>query len=187
MVVFDVVGEVGVPQRLPAARNIYGDVRAVLSAVVDDGLLPRNPCSAKSVRPPAAEQRRVVPWLPVQVHAVRAALPQRYGTMLDVGAGCGLRQGEIAGLAEDALDFDGGVIRVVRQVKLIRGKAVFKPAGSSPAANGDDALLGVTVAPVADLHRSPGWLIRRAEGRHACRSGPSGHPLGPAPQRRLPC
>ena len=34
------------------ARNIYGDVRAVLSAAVDDGLLPRNPCSAKSVRPP---------------------------------------------------------------------------------------------------------------------------------------
>ncbi|WP_442738405.1 tyrosine-type recombinase/integrase [Streptomyces pseudogriseolus] len=109
------------------ARNIYGDVRAVLSAAVDDGLLPRNPCSAKSVRPPAAEQRRVVPWLPAQVRAVRAALPQRYRPMVDVGAGCGLRQGEIVGLAEDALDFDGGIIRVVRQVKLIRGKAVFAP------------------------------------------------------------
>ncbi|MFE1295508.1 tyrosine-type recombinase/integrase [Streptomyces sp. NPDC058731] len=109
------------------ARNIYGDVRAVLSAAVDDGLLPRNPCAAKSVRPPAAEQRRVVPWLPAQVHAVRAALPHRYQTMVDVGAGCGLRQGEIVGLAEDALDFDGGLIRVVRQVKLIRGKAVFAP------------------------------------------------------------
>ncbi|MFI1564575.1 tyrosine-type recombinase/integrase [Streptomyces sp. NPDC020490] len=109
------------------ARNIYGDVRAVLSAAVDDGLLPRNPCSAKCVRPPATEQRRVVPWLPAQVQAVRAALPQRYRPMVDVGAGCGLRQGEIVGLAEDALDFDGGIIRVVRQVKLIRGKAVFAP------------------------------------------------------------
>ncbi|MCH5674426.1 tyrosine-type recombinase/integrase, partial [Streptomyces gilvus] len=109
------------------ARNIYGDVRAVLSAAVDDGLLPRNPCSAKSVRPPATEQRRVVPWLPVQVQAVRAALPQRYRPMVAVGAGCGLRQGEIVGLAEDAIDFDGGIIRVVRQVKLIRGKAVFAP------------------------------------------------------------
>ncbi|MFF4350871.1 tyrosine-type recombinase/integrase [Streptomyces sp. NPDC001530] len=109
------------------ARNIYGDVRAVLSAAVDDGLLPRNPCSAKSVRPPAAERRRVVPWLPTQVHAVRAALPERYRTMVDTGAGCGLRQGEIVGLAEDALDFEGGILRVVRQVKLIRGKAVFAP------------------------------------------------------------
>jgi integrase len=107
------------------ARNIYGDVRAVLSAAVDDGLLPRNPCSAKSVRPPTAEQRRVVPWLPAQVLAVRAELPERYRSMVDMGAGCGLRQGEIIGLAEDALDFEGGTVRVVRQVKLIRGKAVF--------------------------------------------------------------
>ncbi|WP_405869076.1 tyrosine-type recombinase/integrase [Streptomyces sp. NBC_00005] len=109
------------------ARNIYGDVRAVLSAAVDDGLLPRNPCSAKSVRPPATERRRVMPWLPAQVQAVRAALPERYQTMVDVGAGCGLRQGEIVGLADDALDFEGGILHVVRQVKLIRGKAVFAP------------------------------------------------------------
>ncbi|MFF0112104.1 tyrosine-type recombinase/integrase [Streptomyces prasinus] len=109
------------------ARNIYGDVRAVLSAAVDDGLLPRNPCSAKSVRPPAAEPRRVVPWLPSQVLAVRARLPERYRSMVDMGAGCGLRQGEIVGLAEDALDFESGTLRVVRQVKLIRGKAVFAP------------------------------------------------------------
>ncbi|MFI0241259.1 tyrosine-type recombinase/integrase [Streptomyces sp. NPDC016845] len=109
------------------ARNIYGDVRAVLSAAVDDGLLPRNPCSAKSVRPPTIERRRVVPWLPTQVKAVRAALPERYRTMVDTGAGCGLRQGEIVGLAEDAIDFEGGILRVIRQVKLIRGKAVFAP------------------------------------------------------------
>lgn len=109
------------------ARNIYGDVRAVLSAAVDDGLLPRNPCSAKSVRPPAVEPRRVVPWLSSQVLAVRSALPGRYRAMVDVGAGCGLRQGEIIGLAEDALDFDGANLRVVRQVRLVRGKAVFAP------------------------------------------------------------
>ncbi|MFJ4917172.1 MULTISPECIES: tyrosine-type recombinase/integrase [unclassified Streptomyces] len=109
------------------ARNIYGDVRAVLSAAVDDGLLPRNPCSAKSVRPPTVEQRRVTPWLPSQVQAVRRALPLRYQTMVDAGAGCGLRQGEIVGLAEDSLDFEAGVLKVVRQVKLIQGKAVFAP------------------------------------------------------------
>ncbi|GAA4866258.1 site-specific integrase [Kitasatospora terrestris] len=110
------------------ARNIYSDVRAVLSAAVDDGLLSRNPCSAKSVRPPAVEARRVIPWLPEQVFVVRSALPDRYRAMADLGAGCGLRQGEIIGLAEDdALDFETGTVRVLRQVKLIRGKAVFAP------------------------------------------------------------
>ncbi|MFD5113711.1 tyrosine-type recombinase/integrase [Streptomyces sp. NPDC058391] len=110
------------------ARIIYANVRSVLSAAVDDGLLSRNPCGAKSVRPPAAESVRVVPWLPEQVLAVRAALPERYQAMNDAGAGCGLRQGEIIGLAEDdALDFGTGTVHVVRQVKLIRGKAVFAP------------------------------------------------------------
>ncbi|MFF2955594.1 tyrosine-type recombinase/integrase [Kitasatospora sp. NPDC057965] len=110
------------------ARNIYSDVRAVLSAAVDDGLLSRNPCGAASVRPPAVETRRVVPWLPEQVFAVRGALPERYRAMADLGAGCGLRQGEIVGLAEDdALDFETGTVHVLRQVKQIRGKAVFAP------------------------------------------------------------
>ncbi|MFE6189577.1 tyrosine-type recombinase/integrase [Streptomyces sp. NPDC056465] len=131
------------------ARNIYGDVRAVLSAAVDDGLLPRNPCSAKSVRPPTVERRRVTPWLPSQVQAVREALPPRYQTMVDTGAGCGLRQGEIVGLAEDALDFEGGILRVVRQVKLIRGKAVFAP----PKCNKErDVPLPSSVAEALRLH-----------------------------------
>ncbi|WP_424862144.1 tyrosine-type recombinase/integrase [Streptomyces sp. MMS24-I29] len=131
------------------ARNIYGDVRAVLSAAVDDCLLSRNPCSVKSVRPPAVERRRVVPWLPTQVHAVRAALPERYRTMVDTGAGCGLRQGEIVGLAEDAVDFEGGILRVVRQVKLIRGKAVFAP----PKCNKErDVPLPPSVAEALRIH-----------------------------------
>ncbi|MFC9753380.1 tyrosine-type recombinase/integrase [Streptomyces sp. NPDC056921] len=131
------------------ARNIYGDVRAVLSAAVDDGLLPRNPCSAKSVRPPTIERRRVTPWLPSQVQAVRKALPARYRTMVDTGAGCGLRQGEIVGLAEDALDFEGGILRVVRQVKLIQGKAVFAP----PKCNKErDVPLPSSVAEALRMH-----------------------------------
>lgn len=110
------------------ARTIYANVRAVLSAAVDDGLLSRNPCNAKSVRPPADSPSRLIPWLPEQVLAVRGALPERYRAMVDVAAGCGLRQGEIIGLAEDdAIDFQAGTLHVVRQVKLIRGKAVFAP------------------------------------------------------------
>jgi integrase len=109
------------------AVHIYGNVRSVLAAAVDDGYLPRNPCAARSVRPPVVEPRRVAPWLPEQVFAVRAALPERFRAMIDVGAGCGLRQGEIFGLAVDALDFETGTIRVVRQVKLIQGKPVFAP------------------------------------------------------------
>lgn len=107
--------------------HIYGSVRAVLSAAVDDGLLARNPCGAKSVRPPAVETRRVAPWSAERVEAVRAALPERFRAMVTVGAGCGLRQGEIFGLTTDAISATAGTLHVVRQVKLIRGKPVFAP------------------------------------------------------------
>jgi hypothetical protein len=45
----------------------------------------------------------------------------------DVGSGCGLRQGEIIGLAEDTVQLDSDTLRVTAQVKLIRGVAVSAP------------------------------------------------------------
>ncbi|MFF3989360.1 tyrosine-type recombinase/integrase [Streptomyces sp. NPDC001797] len=107
------------------ARNIFADVQSVLSAAVDDTLLARNPCSARTVRRPKADPSRVVPWMPAQVFAVRAALLERYRAMVDVGAGCGLRQGEVFGLAEDSLDADGRTLHVVQQIKHVEGHPVF--------------------------------------------------------------
>ncbi|CAL9453931.1 Tyrosine recombinase XerC [Streptomyces sp. enrichment culture] len=58
---------------------------------------------------------------------MRAALPERYRAMVDVGAGCGLRQGEILGLAVDAIDIETDTLHVVQQLKLSRSKPVFAP------------------------------------------------------------
>lgn len=52
---------------------------------------------------------------------------ERFRPMVDVGAGCGLRQGEILGLSVDAIDFDSGTLHVVQQLKLSLRKAVFAP------------------------------------------------------------
>ncbi|GGS01712.1 hypothetical protein GCM10010269_45770 [Streptomyces humidus] len=156
------------------ARNIYANVRAVLSAAVDDGHLARNPCSAASVRPPAVSAARVVPWLPSQVHAVRDALPERYQAMVSVGSGCGLRQGEIIGLSEDAVHLDGDTLRVTTQVKLIRGVAVFAP----PKGNKErDVPLPTSVASALRQHMKnhPPVGIKL----------PWGRPDGPLTERRL--
>lgn len=107
------------------ARNIFADVQSVLSAAVDDSLLSRNPCGARSVRRPKPDAHPVVPWVPAQVFAVRAALLEWYQAMVDVGAGCGLRQGEVFGLAEDAIDAEGRTLHVVRQIKHVEGHPVF--------------------------------------------------------------
>lgn len=113
--------------RGPYARVIYANVRAALTAAVDDGYLTKNPCMARSVRAPSIDPRRVVPWSSDRVFAVRAALPEHYRAMVDVGGGCGMRQGEIFGLAVDAVDFDNEVIHVVHQLKYSEYQLVFAP------------------------------------------------------------
>ena len=131
------------------ARVIYGNVRAVLSAAVDDGYLARNPCDARSVRAPAAEARRIVPWPAERVFAVRAGLPERFRAMVDLAAGCGQRQGEAFGLAEDAVNFDTQTLHVLLQVKLVGGQPVFAPPKCNKLR---DVPLPDTVAEALKLH-----------------------------------
>lgn len=109
------------------AGGILGTLSAVLSAAVDDEVITKNPCRAASVKAPKAERKKVVPWTVERVAAVLAALPGRYITMGILGAGCGLRQGEIFGLSPDDIDFLRGVVHVNRQVKRIDNKKVFAP------------------------------------------------------------
>ncbi|MFI1826914.1 tyrosine-type recombinase/integrase [Streptomyces sp. NPDC020412] len=108
-------------------RVIFANVSAVFAAAVDDGIITRNPCRAGSVRAPKLDARKLKPWTHQRVLAVRAGLPEPYQTTVDVGAGCGLRQGEIFGLALDEVDFLGGVVHVVRQVKMVGSHLVFAP------------------------------------------------------------
>ncbi|KIZ18643.1 tyrosine-type recombinase/integrase [Streptomyces natalensis] len=113
---------------LPASsyrRVIFASVSAVFTAAVEDDYLHRNPCKASSVKAPAPGGQRVVPWTGTRTFAVRAALPEEYRAMVDLGAGCGLRQGEIFGLPEGEIGFDTGWLHVVNQVKVVEGKLVF--------------------------------------------------------------
>ncbi|MFI6354665.1 tyrosine-type recombinase/integrase [Streptomyces sp. NPDC050743] len=109
-------------------RGIFAHVSTVFTAAVEDRLIRANPCSARSVRAPRPEPRKVKPWSADQVMSVRSALPDSYQALVNVAAGCGLRQGEAFGLAMDDVDFLGGVVHVVRQVKLLRlTRPVFAP------------------------------------------------------------
>lgn len=97
---------------------IFANVSTVFTAAVDDSLIQKNPCKAPSVRQPKPEQRKLTPWTAEQVTDVRSALPDRYQLVAQLGAGLGLRQGEIFGLSPDDIDIEKGEIEIVRQVKL---------------------------------------------------------------------
>ena len=107
-------------------RVIYANVSTVLSAAADDELIAKNPCRAASVRRPKVDPRKVVPWSADAVLAVQGALPARYRIVATLGAGLGLRQGEVFGLAINDVDFLRGRVEVRRQVKLFSdGRQAF--------------------------------------------------------------
>ena len=109
-------------------RVIFANVSTIFSTAVDDEVLAKNPCKAASVRAPRGEHGKVTPWTREEVLAVRAALPDRYRIVVALGAGQGLRQGEIFGLSPDDVDFLRGRVEVRRQVKLFNGnRQVFGP------------------------------------------------------------
>jgi integrase len=108
------------------ARGARTTLSAILTAAVDDGLLASNPCLAKSARPPRRTGgRKVVPWTRERVLAVADAVTPEMHALVLCGAGEGLRQGELLGLAVDDVDFLRRVIHVRRQVKTIHGERVF--------------------------------------------------------------
>lgn len=106
-------------------RVIFSSVSAILNAAVDDEYMRKNPCSASTVHAPARNAQKVVPWTAERVFGVRGALPEQYRAMVDLGAGCGLRQGEIFGLAEEEIRFGTGWVHVGCQVKVVNGVLVF--------------------------------------------------------------
>lgn len=108
-------------------RAIYDSVSSLFNAAVDDGVIKSNPCHAQSVKPPTPEQRLIVPWTEDRVLTVRSGMPDRYAATMDAGGGCGLRQGEVLGLAEDNLDFKTGWVHVRQQIKRVGGTLVFAP------------------------------------------------------------
>jgi len=98
---------------------MYANVSSVFTAAVDDGLIPKNPCKAPSVRRPKSDPRKLKPWTRKQAMAVRDHLPDQFKLVVDLGIGLGLRQGEIFGLSLDDIDLNTGEIEIKRQVKLL--------------------------------------------------------------------
>ncbi|MFF5716491.1 tyrosine-type recombinase/integrase [Streptomyces buecherae] len=108
-------------------RAIAATVSAVFNAAVDDGLIARNPFKAKSVQMPKSSDDEIIPWTAEQTFAVQSALPERFRAAVDLGAGCGLRQGEIFGLGIGQADFTKGWLTVSYQIKRLGGRFVFAP------------------------------------------------------------
>ena len=101
-----------------------GTLSSVFGAALDDGIIARNPCRSKTVRPPKPAERKIVPLTFEQCRDLRAGLPGRYRAMADCGFRAGLRGSETLGLGPAEIGPD---LAVVRQVKYAGGRLYFAP------------------------------------------------------------
>jgi integrase len=108
-------------------RLLLSNLSTILSAAVEDGLIASNPCAVSSVKAPRVDRRRVVPWTVGTVHRVIEGHPGEFRPIPLLGAGCGLRQGELFGLTLDAVDFLRRVVHVRQQLRLVENRVVLAP------------------------------------------------------------
>ncbi len=101
-------------------RTNFAVLRAVLSAAVDAGLLPLNPC--RKVRLPV-ENRSEPRFLSVgELQRLAEAMPIEYRAMVYVGGVLGLRWSEVAGLRLGRIDFQRGTLQVLETVAEVEGR-----------------------------------------------------------------
>ncbi len=156
------------------AWHIHGLLAAILRAAVEDGWLASSPC--RRTAPPRPRRRPVTPLTVGQVQALLAALPPAYRVAGLLGAGCGLRVGEVLGLTVGSVDVDRALVHVSVQLQAAPGQRPRLVAPKSQAsissvplpdsvAAGIEQHLASCPAPVtAGLAGLEGLLIRNSRG-----------------------
>lgn len=131
------------PARVRVASSY---VSSMLAMAVEDRILDR---PVKGVRLPALPADRIEPLTVAQVERIASQVPGRYRAMVIVGAGSGLRSGELRGLTVDRVA--GGVLRVDRQLVDADGRRpVFGPTKSASSVR--RVPIGPSVASAIEKH-----------------------------------
>ncbi|WP_055478094.1 tyrosine-type recombinase/integrase [Sphaerimonospora mesophila] len=100
-------------------------LQGVLELAVADEAIKKNPARSPIVQVPKRSGEELIAWSDERVHAVIHAHPDLFRLVPIVAASCGLRQGELFGLALQDVDFDEQVIRVRRQIKKLGTDHVY--------------------------------------------------------------
>lgn len=148
-------------------RHVHAVIRAALGLAVRWGRIPRN--VALLVEPPASEHSEITPLTVTEARQLLAVLRgTRSEARWVVGLSLGLRQGEALGLWWEDVDFDGGLLRVRRQLLRPAGKG--EPLTTGPLKSARSKRTLALPAPLAKLlreHRARQAADRLAAGAWA--------------------
>ena len=106
---------------------LFTTLSSIMDSAVEDKLIMINPCKARSIKRPSSPSSNIVVWPEEQLRAIQSALPDQFRIICAIGAGCGLRQGEILGLSADDIDDQGESVHVQRQIRVVGRALVFAP------------------------------------------------------------
>lgn len=97
-----------------SVATVHATLSGLFEAAVEDGRIARNP--ARRATLPRVASEPVVPLTTEQVHRLIDHAPSELRAGVVLAAGSGLRQGELAAVALDRLDFLRRSLRIDRQV-----------------------------------------------------------------------
>lgn len=135
-------------------QGTYSRVRTIFAAAVDDRLIAESPC--RNITLPEIVERKIVPLTTAQVKTLAEASPEDLRALVPLGAGTGLRSGEILGLAVESIDFLRREVKVTQQLVYIPGEGVFLGPPKTKAAMRTVPVPTFALAAVAEhLRRYP--------------------------------
>jgi integrase len=104
-------------------RVLYAVLSGMFTAAARDRAIGVSPCTDITL-PPLPHIEHLI-LTPAQVHALAAGLPARYRAAVYLGAGCGLRHGEVLGLERGHVDFLRREVQVVQQLTSYNGRKPY--------------------------------------------------------------
>lgn len=100
-------------------------LKAVLELAVADEAIKKNPAKARVIQVPKRPVEEIEVWSDAWIFSVIERHPEPYQLIPIIAAGCGLREGEIYGLALEDIDFEEKIVRVRRQIKKLGSDFIF--------------------------------------------------------------
>lgn len=104
---------------------LFTTLSSIMDSAVEDKLITINPCKGRSIKRPTSPSFDIVVWPEKRLRAVQDGLSDRFRIVCTIGAGCGLRQGEILGVSLDDTDENGTTLHVQRQIRVVDRTLVF--------------------------------------------------------------